>query len=81
MSNTLEVLRRIIADKYEKDPALITLESTLESLELDSLDIFDLLFNAEDEFGIKVPNDQVEITTLADLVALIDRVREQQGRA
>jgi len=43
-------------------------------LGLDSLDTFDLIFNAEDHFNIKVPNDQVNISTLQDVTELVHRL-------
>jgi acyl carrier protein len=81
MESTLQVLTKIIADKLEVDPATITPESTLEQLGLDSLDTFDIIFNAEDAFKIKVPNDQVTITTLQDVVDLVDRLIKEQHPA
>ena len=80
MSDTLEVLRKILVEQFDKNPAQILPESTLESLEIDSIETFEILFSAEDAFGIKVPNDQVEIQTLADVVNLIDQLRAAQGR-
>jgi len=44
-------------------------------LEIDSLDTFDIIFEAEEKFGINVPNEEVAITTVGDVVALIDRIR------
>jgi len=79
--NTYETLRDIIADKFEKDPASITPDATFETLEIDSLDTFDLIFSAEEKFGIKVPNDQVEIKTVQDVVNLIDKLRAEQAKA
>jgi acyl carrier protein len=78
--DTLETLRTIIVDKFEKDAATITPESTLESLEIDSLDTFDIIFEAEEKFGIKVPNEEVTIKTVQDVVDLIDRLRAAQGK-
>lgn len=79
--DTFTTLRDIIVDKFEKDVSNVTLDSTLEALELDSLDTFDIIFEAEEKFGIKVPNDQVDIKTVGDVVALIDRLRAEQGKA
>lgn len=79
--DTFETLRSIIADKFEKDPASITPDSTFESLEIDSLDTFDIIFEAEEKFGIKVPNEQVDIKTVQDVVTLLDRLRAEQKKA
>jgi acyl carrier protein len=79
--DTFTTLRDIIAEKFEKDPAAITPDATFETLEIDSLDTFDLIFAAEEKFDIKVANDQVEIKTVQDVVTLIDRLRIEQGKA
>lgn len=72
------MLREIIVDKFDKDPDEVRLDSTLETLEIDSLDTFDIIFDAEEKFGIKVPNEEVAITTVGDVVALIDRIRSKE---
>jgi len=79
--NTFDTLKEIIVDKFEMDPATVTPDATLETLEIDSLDTFDIIFSAEEKFGIKVPNEQVEIKTVQDVVTLIDRLRIEQGKA
>ena len=78
--DTFETLRDIIVDKFDMDVSTITLDATLETLELDSLDTFDIIFEAEEKFDIKVPNDQVEIKTVQDVVNLIDRLRQDKGK-
>lgn len=79
--DTFATLRDIIVDKFEKDPAEITPEATFETLDIDSLDTFDIIFEAEEKFGIKVPNEQVDIKTVQDVVSLLDRLRAEQGKA
>lgn len=78
--DTFETLRDIIVDKFEKDPAAITPDATFETLEIDSLDTFDIIFEAEEKFGIKVPNEQVDIKTVQDVVNLIDKLRVEQAK-
>ncbi|MGE5385709.1 MAG: acyl carrier protein [Betaproteobacteria bacterium] len=79
MTTTDEILRRIICDKFQIDPAQITPEATLEDLGIDSLDVFDVVFEAEDELGIKVANDEVKVGKFQDLVDLLDRIRQPQA--
>ena len=78
--DTFDTLRGIIAHKFEKPAEEIALDSTFESLEIDSLDTFDIIFEAEEKFGIKVPNEEVAIKTVQDVVTLIDRLRVEQGK-
>lgn len=78
--DTLETLRGMIADKFEVSPEAVQPEATLETLGLDSLAVFDLIFDIESKFDIKVENDQVKISTVGDVIALIDQLRKEQGK-
>ena len=79
--DTLEILRGMIAEKFEVNPEAVKPEATLETLGLDSLAVFDLIFDIESKFDIKVENDQVKITTVADVIALIEQLRREQGKS
>jgi len=72
--NSFEMVSNAIAKKLEIDVATIKPESTLEELGLDSLDTFDIIFEAEDKLGIKVPNDQVDVKTIQDMTNLLDKL-------
>ncbi|GDX55832.1 hypothetical protein LBMAG29_11420 [Methylophilaceae bacterium] len=72
--NSFEMVSNAIAKKLEIDVATIKPESTLEELGLDSLDTFDIIFEAEDKLGIKVPNDQVDVKTIQDMTNLLDEL-------
>jgi acyl carrier protein len=78
MSNTLQVITDIIADKLEIDPTTVKPESNLKELGLDSLDLFDLIFSAEEKFKIKVPTNFAEINTLQDVVSMLDQLIKEQ---
>jgi acyl carrier protein len=58
----------------EIDQQSITPQSKLTELGLDSLDIFDIIFQAEDQYGIKVPNPSEEIATVDDVVKMLDEL-------
>lgn len=78
MSTTKELITNIIVEKFEIDPSVLVPQATLEDIGIDSLDIFDVVFAAEEKLGIKVPNDDVKIAVFQDLVDLIERVRTEQ---
>ena len=73
--NTFETVQQLIANKLEIDPQTIVSDSRLNELGLDSLDVFDIIFQAEDAFGIKVPNPSEEIATVQDVVHMLDDLR------
>jgi acyl carrier protein len=65
---TLASVKRIPADQ-------IKLESDLQSLGIDSLDVFSLLFELENSFKISIPDDDVRsIRTVNDVVEGIKRL-------
>jgi acyl carrier protein len=84
MATTFERLQTIITETFDKDLTTnietITPESTLAELNIESLEMFDLIFAVEDAFDISVPNDQLKITTVQDIVDLIDRLCAKQGK-
>lgn len=84
MTTTLEKVKEIMASKYSLPVDSITPESTLESLKLDSLDLIETLFDVEDQFHIRIPQDrknEVPIVTVKDICDVIDKLIAKQGTA
>jgi acyl carrier protein len=78
---TSERLDALFVDKLQLNRDLLKPESTLDSFGLDSLDKIELLFQIEDEFKIKIPERDVKINTIQEVVDMIDRlVAEQHGK-
>ena len=77
MSETFATLETFLKTKYKIEPENVTPDATLESLGLDSLDLIELLFEVEDEFNIRVPQDggsALKMTKVQDVVDSIDRI-------
>lgn len=74
MTTTFERLRAILVKDYKLDPNVLTLDAELEALGIDSLGVAELLFNVEDEFGITLSPDAVQLHTLGDVVRFIDEL-------
>jgi len=65
---TLASVKRIPADG-------ITLETNLQDLGIDSLDVFTLLFELENAFKVSIPDDDVRsIKTVNDIVIGIKKI-------
>ena len=77
--NTLSIVQRMIASKLSIDVTDVKPESNLTELGLDSLDTFDIIFDAEDRFGIKVDNNQVSVKTIQDVVNLFDKLLQEKA--
>lgn len=69
-----ERIRQILCDQLDLEEGKITMESDIvEDLEADSLDVVDLVMTIEDEFGLEVPDDQIEgFRTVGDVVRYIE---------
>lgn len=78
--STLQTIQRMMAEQFELEEEKLTPDAELESLGLDSLSVIEFMFNIEDEFSIKLPDERVELKTIQDVVSVVDRlVAEQQG--
>ena len=68
-------VQAILAKQLRKDPAIITLESSIKKdLGADSIDILQLLMRIEEQYGIVIP-DQALATfeNVGDVVAYLEK--------
>lgn len=69
-----ERIREIICDQLDLDEDRVTMESDIvEDFDADSLDVVDLVMSLEDEFGLEVPDEEIEnFRTVGDVVHYIE---------
>ena len=72
--DTFEKISQMLADQLSIDVDKIDMESDiLEDFEADSLDIVDMVMSLEDEFGLEVPDEDVEnLRTVGDVVRYVE---------
>jgi len=70
---TQEQLFEFIAQDQKLDAANWTLETTLDSLGIDSLAKMELVFQLEDKYKITIPNDDIAVNTLQEVLELVNR--------
>ena len=75
---TLQKTQQFLARRFALPEAEITPERTLESLGIDSLAALELLFEIEEQFGVRLPDGDPRVTTLGELVALVEREAARQ---
>lgn len=69
-------IKEIIAEQLGKDVSEITMETSFKNdLEADSLDLFQIINDIEDEFDIKI-EDAEEISTVADAVRFVEEQKK-----
>ena len=71
-----EKIRAILCEQLDIEEDQVTMDSNIaEDLGADSLDVVALIMSIEDEFGLEVPDDQVEnIKTVGDVVNYIENL-------
>lgn len=74
MNKEFEKLQEIIAYVLRVDKDEITMETSfLDDLGADSLDVFQIIMSIEDEYDIKISNEEAEdIHTVGDAVRKIE---------
>lgn len=69
-----EVLNKIkeIVPKFGVNPDDVSDSSTLEDLDMDSLDVVEIMQAIEDDLGIRVPDEDLEdLSTIGDAVTAV----------
>ena len=67
-----EKIAEMIADKVDMYVSEYKLETTLEDLGIDSLDVTEIAMDIESEFDIEFEAD-ASMTTVADIVAAVEK--------
>ena len=69
-------IKEILADQLDADIDEMTMDTDIaKDLGADSLDVVELLSQLEDEFGIIIPDDEVEnLVTVADVASELEKL-------
>ncbi len=78
--SSLETIQRMMSEQFDLKPEVLTPDAQLESLGVDSLSVIEFMFNIEDEFKIKLPDERVELKTVQDIANVVDRLVAEQNR-
>ncbi len=70
----LEKIRKMIAEQLGVEVEKVTPEKSLkEDLEADSLDLFEMVTNLEDEYGLEIPSEDLEkMVTVQDVASYLE---------
>lgn len=79
--STLGRIKKLFLENFDFQEVRLQPEATIESLGLDSLDKVEFVFALEKEFDVKIPDREVTLNTIQDMIDVIDRlVAEQHGK-
>ena len=73
-SEVFERIREYLADQLDVEPEKISLDSDIvEDFGADSLDVIDMITILSDEFGVEIPDEDIEnFRTVGDVVAYVE---------
>ncbi|NLL18125.1 MAG: acyl carrier protein [Clostridia bacterium] len=60
MSTVFEKIRAIVVEQLGVEEDEVTMETSFESLNADSLDVVELVMALEEEFGLEIPDEDAE---------------------
>jgi acyl carrier protein len=78
VATTLERIKKLFLKNFDFLEEQLLPEATIESLGLDSLDKIEFMFALEEEFDIKIPDREVKLTSIQDMVTVIERLAVEQ---
>ena len=67
----IKKVQEIIVEELGKDTDEVKLETTFDELDADSLDVFQVISEIEDEFDIQIESED-GLNTVGDLVAFVE---------
>lgn len=71
---TFEKIQKIIVEQLDLRPEDVKPETSMQDgLDADSLDIFQIINDIEDEFDITIDEDEVDLKTIQDIVDFVDQ--------
>ncbi|MEY8561814.1 acyl carrier protein [Eggerthellaceae bacterium 3-80] len=68
---TIDIIKEVLSDNLDIEPETVTIESTFDSLGIDSLDMVELICDLEDKCDVDFGEPE-GLVTIGDLVTYID---------
>ena len=83
MATIAEDLTKILTEKFSVPQENIRPEAKLDTLGLDSLDLIEVLFEVEEKFDIRIPQDgsAIRTGTMQDLLETVTQLVAQKDAA
>ncbi len=78
MDELFKVASKILAEQLSIDPSEITMETTFEELDADSIDIVEMIMALEDSYDVEFPEEDLEdYPTMGTLLAALYEFLQQ----
>jgi acyl carrier protein len=76
--DTMQRVKKLFVENFAFSDDQLKPEATLDSLGLDSLDKIDFMFILEKEFDLRIPDRDVTIITIQDMLDVIEKLSTEQ---
>ncbi len=81
MQEFFAIARKILAEQLNINPAEITMETTFEEIEADSIDIVEMIMALEDMYDVEFPEDDLEdYPVVGELIKALYNYLEQKKK-
>lgn len=77
--NNLSVVSAFLQERLGTDPALVTPEAVLKDLGVDSLMLLELVFEFEERLNTNLSKGMATPKTVADLLAIVDKMQTNRA--
>ncbi len=77
--SSLPTVITMLAERVERDPGTIQADTVLETLNVDSLTMIELIFDLEDEFKVSLGDERPNLVVVQDIADFIDRYVNQKA--
>ena len=77
--DSLTIIREFLDSRLEIAPERALPDAKLDDLDIDSLRLAEIMFEFEDRFNLTLRRNLKSPRTVRELVALMDRLRSEQG--
>ncbi len=77
----MDRIRKLFLKNFDFPEERLRPEATVESLGLDSLDKIEFMFDLEKEFNVKVPDREVTLNSIEDIINVVDRLLDAQRQS
>jgi len=78
IDDTESRIRTLLVKDFKLEPGTLTPDARLDDMGVDSIGMAELIFNIEDEFGLKLTDAAVQLSTFGEVVRFIDQAVANQ---
>lgn len=75
MDNTLEFIQDYLKQHVDNPPEILTAETRLEEIGIDSLGLLELIFDLEEKQNVSVPQDIPRPETVGQLIEIVEKYK------